>query len=85
MTYEIANALIERPSSSVLVADAGYNSVDAHLMGARPWRSPTRDYLRTGFGYAYPEWYLGAVESPAKIAQHLHKTHQRRLAMGLKY
>lgn len=67
---------------SILIADGGYNSMDVHLMKSR---YPERHYSPAGFGYSYPEWYSGVVESPAKIAQQLYKTQQRRLVMGLKY
>lgn len=46
------------------MADGGYSAFDAHLMaGLRNQR----------FGYSYPEWYSGSVDSPAKIAQQLLK------------
>lgn len=45
------------------MADGGYDFFDEY-------QSPIRNQ---SYGYAYPNWYTGVVDSPAKIAQQLLK------------
>lgn len=56
-------------TKSTLLANGGYDSFDAHL----PISANLNQLANGTFGYAYPEWYSGVVESPAKIAQQLLK------------
>ena len=70
--YHVHNVIFKNGSnfSNILLADGGYDSYDAHLVGG------LRN--RTSFGYSYPDWYSGVADSPAKVAQQLMKFSLRK-------
>lgn len=61
------------------MANGGYNLFDAHLVGgANPLMNKNHSLSSLSAGYAYPDWYSGVVDSPAKIAQQLYRSQKFR-------